>query len=112
MIFKIKPQTWGHLLTARAPGTEGLIKLSNLLKRERILPAARKVLRNGMNKTSIVFYLNKQVAFVGHISFSQKTAESPLGPIKIQIRCDNPQNLIDLLAPKSIKTTRRKASLS
>jgi len=28
-------------------------------------------------------------------------AESPLGPIKVQIKCENPKELIDWLAPKT-----------
>ncbi|PVX26136.1 MAG: hypothetical protein CW691_02265, partial [Candidatus Bathyarchaeum sp.] len=64
--FKVKSKPWGQLLIAKTHGTEGLIKLSNMLKREQILAAARKVLRSGMNETSVTFYLNKQVAYAGH----------------------------------------------
>jgi predicted RNA binding protein with dsRBD fold (UPF0201 family) len=105
--FKIKSRTWGQLLVAETKGTEGLTKLANLLKREQILAAARKVLRSGMNETSVTFYLNKQVAYAGHVSFSQQTAESPLGPIKVKISCGNPQKLIDWLAPRPPKKTRK-----
>jgi len=104
--FNIKPKTWGHLLIVKTSGTEALTKLSDLLSREQILAASRKVLRRGMDDNSLTFYLNKQVAYAEHISFSQQTAESPLGPIKVQIRCDNPRKLIDWLAPRP--TRRRK----
>ena len=103
--FKVKSRKWGRLLIAETRGTAGLTKLYNLLRRERIRDAARKVFFSGLADESLVFYLNKQVAYVGHISFSQQTAESPLGPIKVQIRCDNPRELIEWLAPK---TTKRK----
>ena len=108
--FKVKSRKWGQLLIAKNRGPEGLTKLSNLLNREQILAAARKVFRRGMNEKSLVFYLNKQVAYAGHISFSQKTAESPLGSINVQIRYDNPRKLIDWLAPRPPKKTRRKPS--
>jgi len=98
--FKVKSRTWGRLLTAETKGTEGLTKLYNILSRERIRSAARRVFRSGMDENSVVFYLNKQVAYAGHVSFSQKTAESPLGPINVQIRCGNPQKLIEWLAPR------------
>ena len=101
--FKVKPKTWGQLLIAKTNGTKGLTKLSNLLSREQILAAARKVFRRGMDDTSLTFYLNKQVAYAEHISFSQQTAESPLGPIKVQICCGNPRKLIDWLAPRPPK---------
>ena len=98
--FEVKPQPCGSLLTAEAKGLDGLTKLQNLLRRERIRAAARGVLFDGLHGKSITFYLNKQVAFVGHVSFSQPVGESPLGPIKIEIRCDNPRELIDWLAPR------------
>jgi len=99
--FKIKRQRRGSLLIAKAKGIDGLTKFQNLLRRERIRNAARGVLFHGLSGKSIVFYVNKQVAYVGHISFSQPTAESPLGPIKVQIHCDNPRELIEWLAPKT-----------
>ena len=98
--FAVKPQQRGSLLTAEAKGLDGLTKLQNLLRRERIRAAARGVLFDGLHGRSITFYLNKQVAFVGHVSFSQPIGESPLGPIKIEIHCDNPRELIDWLVPR------------
>ena len=99
--FEVKPQRRGSLLIAKAKGMEGLTKLHNLLRRERIRDAARGVLFNGLSEKSVVFYLNKQVAYVGHLSFSKPVAESPLGPIKVQIRCDDPRKLVEWLAPKT-----------
>jgi hypothetical protein len=99
--FEIKQQRQGSLLVAKAEGMDGLTKFYNLLRRERIRDATRRVLFGGVSGKSIVFYLNKQVAYVGHVSFSQPTAESPLGPIKVQIQCDNPRELIEWLAPKT-----------
>jgi len=99
--FEVKPQLRGSLLVAKAQGIDGLAKLQNLLRRERIRDAARGVLFKGVSEKSITFYLNKQVAYVGHVSFSKPVAESPLGPLKAQIRCDNPRELIEWLAPKT-----------
>jgi len=98
--FEVKPQQRGNLLTTETKGLGGLEKLQNLLRRERIRAAARAVLFEGLRGNSIAFYLNKQVAFVGHVSFSEPVGESPLGPIKIEIHCDNPRKLIDWLAPR------------
>ena len=106
--FDAKPKTWGQLLKAQTNGTQGLTKLANMLKRAQILAAARKVLRSGTDETSITFYLNKQVAYAGHVSFSEQTAESPLGPIKIQIITDNPRQLIDWIAPRRLPKRKQK----
>jgi len=90
-------------LVGRASGQESLIHFYELLRRERILDAARTVLLRSVQGNKIIFYLNKQVAYVGHISFSQPYGESPLGPIRVEIRCDSPQDLINWLTPKTAR---------
>jgi predicted RNA binding protein with dsRBD fold (UPF0201 family) len=97
----IQPIYEGGLLTAETKSIESLTKLCNLLRRERIRDAARGVLFDGLDRKTINFCLNKQVAFAGHVSFSKEVAESPLGPIKVRIECENPRELIDWLAPKT-----------
>jgi hypothetical protein len=99
--FKITPQRGGSLLTAKAKGIDSLTKFFNLLRRERVLDAARSVLFKGLEEKSITFYLNKQVAYAGHLSFSEPTAESPLGPIKVKISGDDLREFIEWLTPKT-----------
>ena len=99
---KIQSIYKGAILTAETRSLETLTKLQNLLRRERIRDAARKALFEGLNGKTINFCLNKQVAYAGHISFSKETAESPLGPIKIKIKCENPRQLIDWLVSKTL----------
>jgi predicted RNA binding protein with dsRBD fold (UPF0201 family) len=48
----------------------------------------------------IVFFLNKQAAYAGHVSFSAPEGESPLGPIQVILETENPEQLIDWLAGK------------
>lgn len=91
----------GGLLTAETKDPDALTKLYNILRRERIRDAARKIFFEGLDGKTITFYLNKQVAHAGHVSFSQETAESPLGPIKVKIRCEDPRKLIDWLTQKT-----------
>jgi predicted RNA binding protein with dsRBD fold (UPF0201 family) len=98
MSVQVKPTHRGSLLVAQAKGQEALVKLHNLLQRERIRSAARTVFLEGLEKRSLSFCLNKQVAFAGHVSFSKETAESPLGPITVKIECDNPREVISWLA--------------
>lgn len=99
--LETKPLHRGSLLVARAEGAEAFTKFYNLLRRERIRDAARAVLFKGLKGNRVTFYLNKQAAFSGHISFSEATGESPLGPIKTEIECDDPKELIDWLTPKT-----------
>jgi len=97
----IKPSIRGSTLTAIAKGQNSLFKLRNLLRNDRIRDASRRQLFKSIRGNMITFCLNKQVAFAGHVSFSQETAESPLGPIRINIDTDNPEQLIDWLAEKT-----------
>ncbi|MEM3536249.1 MAG: RNA-binding domain-containing protein [Candidatus Bathyarchaeia archaeon] len=99
---KIQLTHKGKLLTAEAKSLEALTKFYNLLRRERIRDAARGILFEGLSGKTITFCLNKQVAYAGHLSFSKETAESPLGPIKVKIVCENPRELIEWLAPKTV----------
>jgi len=99
--WEVKPQKRGSLLVGRGRGIDALTKLYNLLRRERIRDAARGALYEGLSEKSIIFYLNKQVAYVEHVSFSKPVGESPLGPIKVEIQCSNPRELIEWLAPRT-----------
>ena len=97
----IKPSIKGSSLTAIAKGQDSLFKLRDLLRNDRIRDASRRLFFKSIRGKMISFYLNKQVAFVGHISFSEESAESPLGPIRVNIETDNPELLIDWLAEKT-----------
>ena len=99
----IKPAIKGSSLTAVAKGKDSLFKLRNLLRNDRIRDASRRILFKSIRGNMISFYLNKQVAFVGHISFSEESSESPLGPIRVNIETDNPEQLIDWLAEKTLR---------
>jgi predicted RNA binding protein with dsRBD fold (UPF0201 family) len=97
MNTQIKPLRRGSLLQAYTSSQEPLIKFYNLLSREHIRAAARTVLMAGMERNRISFCLNKQVAYAGHVSFSQEAGESPLGPIKVEIHTENPREVVDYL---------------
>jgi hypothetical protein len=99
--FEERPRSRGSFLIASSQHLESLSRFGTLLRRERIRAAARRVLLQGVAGDTITFYLNKQVASAGHISFSEAVAESPLGPIKVQIRSPNPPKLINRLAPRT-----------
>jgi predicted RNA binding protein with dsRBD fold (UPF0201 family) len=91
----------GTLLRCRAKDKEHLVRLRTILQRERIRDAARKVFLAGLRGNTITFFLNKQVAYAGHVSFCEESAESPLGPIRVKIKTENPLMLVDWIAPRS-----------
>jgi predicted RNA binding protein with dsRBD fold (UPF0201 family) len=96
--MEIKPFYGGSVLIAEAKGRAALVKFRNVLRSDRIRDAARKVFFGGIRGTAVGFCLNKQVAFAGHVSFSEEVAESPLGPIRVTITCNDPRLIIDWLA--------------
>jgi uncharacterized protein len=97
----VKPAARGSILNAEAKGQDSLIKFRNILRSDRIRDASRRLLFKATRGNTIRFYLNKQVAYAGHISFSEETAESPLGPLRFTIETDNPQQLVEWLAEKT-----------
>ncbi len=97
----INPSVNGDLLVGETKERESLIKFRNLLRSDRIRDAARRALFGGVRGTSIHFCLNKQVAFAGHVSFCEESAESPLGPLRVTIKCADPRLLVDWLAERS-----------
>ena len=99
--LQTKPAYKGSVLTGEAKGQDSLVKFRNLLRNDRVRNAARKALFRSIRRNTISFCLNKQVAFAGHLSFSQEVAESPLGPVKVMIECGEPRQLIAWLAPRT-----------
>jgi predicted RNA binding protein with dsRBD fold (UPF0201 family) len=97
MDTQIKTQGKVSLIQADTSDQDALTRFHNLLQREHIRAAARTVLLKGMDRKTLSFCLNKQVAYAGHVSFSQEQSESPLGPIRVEIRSENPKEIIEYL---------------
>ncbi len=97
----VKPAARGITLNAQAKGQESLIKFRNILRSDRIRDASRRLLFKAIRGNTIHFCLNKQVAYAGHASFCEETAESPLGPLRFTLETDNPQQLVEWLAEKT-----------
>ncbi|MCW4052783.1 MAG: hypothetical protein NWE78_06220 [Candidatus Bathyarchaeota archaeon] len=91
----------GAVLKCKAKDVENLVILRTILQRERIRAAARKVFLAGLRGNTITFFLNKQVAYAGHVSFCEESAESPLGAIRVKIKTENPLKLVDWIVPRS-----------
>jgi predicted RNA binding protein with dsRBD fold (UPF0201 family) len=90
------------LLTAQATSVDAL---KELLKRQRIRDAARKIMRRNMQGTTTSFRLNKQVAAVGKVSFSEEA--HPLGDIEVTITDHDLERLIDDMAPNTRQEDKR-----
>jgi len=91
------------IIIASCEGKDSLSPFYYLLRKEMVLDTAHTLLLKGINGNRITFYLNKQVTFVNKISFCKPYAESPLGPLKVEIFCDDPEELINWLSPRTAK---------
>jgi len=83
-------------------GRDLLTHFRGLLRRERILDAARKIMRRGIQANTLTFFVNKQVAYAGHVSFCRPVGESPMGPISFDISDEDPNSLIEWMATKTV----------
>jgi predicted RNA binding protein with dsRBD fold (UPF0201 family) len=71
------------------------------LAKQRIRSAARRILRRGVSGEETRFRLNKQVASLGKISFSEE--EHALGDIEVVISARDVLALIDTIAPRPLE---------
>lgn len=86
-------------LVGKSVRAESLDRLHQLLRGQAIRDSARSVMLRGRRGNLVQFMLNKQVAFVGKVSFTG--GESPLGPIVVTLEASDIERLIDYLAPRT-----------
>jgi predicted RNA binding protein with dsRBD fold (UPF0201 family) len=86
------------MLTAR---TDNADRLREIILDHHIRDTARSVMLRGVRGNSTSFVLNKQVAFVGKVSFLDEPAA--LGGIEVTVEDDNIQKTIDHLAESTVE---------
>ncbi|QKQ99424.1 hypothetical protein GWK48_02570 [Metallosphaera tengchongensis] len=91
------------LLVAESRTLSSLSKLHRGLREERILDAARRYLRRGLQGDRLQFMLHKQAATVGRITFVDSESESPLGPITFTLFHRDLEAVVDWLAPRTAR---------
>ncbi len=89
------------LIVGESRSYRSLIKIHELIRRERIMDAARSMLRKGVVGNMLIFKVNKQAALQGRLSFVESDSESPMGAITFIVETSNPYEVIDWLAPKT-----------
>lgn len=85
------------LVEGSGEGLEALENLKRLLRERRIRAAARRILKSLIKENILVFYLNKQAAYVGKASFTEPFVESPLPPIRVEVRADDLEEVVEWL---------------
>ena len=100
-ILKVFPDADLEMSEDDITGTTGSIeRFSKQIRKQKILDTTRSVLIHGKRGDRTRFFLNKQVAFVGKISFCEE--KTILGTIKVVITDDDLDDLIDKVAPVTV----------
>ena len=74
-----------------------LSQISKSIHEKNIKNTYQRILKRNNNGDSTWFYLNKQAAFVNTVALCSEANESSLGPIKIVLRSNNIEQVIDSL---------------
>ena len=80
--------------------TGSLERFKELVRSHRIIDATRRILLRGKQGNSTSFMVNKQVAYVGKISYVEERL--PLGSIEVSIEDDDMDKLINEVAPVTV----------
>ncbi len=100
-IMKIFPDI---ILESTDKGLEGtydnLNTFSNMIRKQKILDSTRSIMLRGSSPDKTVFFINKQVATTGKISFTEE--KTVLGSIRVIVEDDNIEALIETVAPKTV----------
>jgi len=81
-------------------GEADMKKFHEQIRKQKILDSTRSMMFKGLRGNRITLHLNKQVAVVGKISFTEP--KTVLGTITVTIECDEPELYIDRIAPRTV----------
>ena len=86
-------------IVGRAFGGESLNTIYEHIRSRAALGVLRKALLDNRITDATWFLLNKQAAYAGIVALVEDERESPLGPIRVSIDCEELDTLIDWLVP-------------
>jgi len=82
-------------ITGKSNNIEILSQISKSIRENNIKKTYQRILKNNSNSDSSWFYLNKQAAFVNTVALCSEANESSLGPIKVILRSNEIEQVID-----------------
>ena len=82
-------------ITGKSNNIQILSQISKSIHEKNIKKTYQRILKNNSNSDSSWFYLNKQAAFVNTVALCSEANESSLGPIKIILRSNDIEQVID-----------------
>ncbi|MDQ3807247.1 MAG: hypothetical protein M3298_03665 [Thermoproteota archaeon] len=101
LFAKCSPQlSFRSRIIGRAVGSDSLAILYEQVRSRSAMGVLRRMLLDNRVGDSTWFLLNKQAATAGIAAVIEDQQESPLGPIRVTISCQELDALIDWLAPE------------
>ncbi|HEY3094887.1 MAG TPA: hypothetical protein VGJ42_03915 [Nitrososphaera sp.] len=92
---------YGSRVVGRAVGIEPLFVLYEQVRSRSAMGVLRRMLLDNRAGDSTWFFLNKQAATAGIATVVDAEQESPLGPIRVTISCEELDVLVDWLVPEA-----------
>ena len=90
---------YGTRVIARSHGYDSLRAIYDQIRSRSIMGVLRRLLLNNRAANGTWFLLNKQAAAAGIVAVIEAEQESPLGPIRVNLECEELGSLIDWLVP-------------
>jgi uncharacterized protein len=91
---------YGSRAIGRASGSEPLSIIYEQVRSRSAMGVLRRMLVDNRAGESTWFLLNKQAASAGIAAVIEDEQESPLGPIRVTITCEELDSLVDWLVPE------------
>jgi uncharacterized protein len=91
---------YGSRVIGRAAGSEPFAILYEQVRSRSAMGVLRRMLLDNRAGDSTWFLLNKQAAAAGIAAVIEEEQESPLGPIRVTISCEELDALIEWLVPE------------
>ena len=82
-------------ISGKSNNIQILSQISKSIHENNIKKTYQRILKNNRNSDSSWFYLNKQAAFVNIVALCSEANESSLGPIKVILRSNDIEQVID-----------------
>jgi predicted RNA binding protein with dsRBD fold (UPF0201 family) len=102
VITKCSPEfRYGSRVVGRGAGIEPLSVLYEQVRSRSAMGVLRRMLVDNRAGDSTWFLLNKQAATAGIAVVIDEEQESPLGPIRVTISCEELDTLVDWLVPEA-----------
>ncbi|MGZ8887905.1 MAG: RNA-binding domain-containing protein [Nitrososphaeraceae archaeon] len=91
---------YGDRIIGKTDSLEVLNTIYNQVRDRSISSVLRRLLLSNLDHSSTWFYINKQVSTQGIIVLVDDEFESPLGPIRITLKSNNIDRVIEWLCPE------------